>query len=260
MPYRMPPTPFSPARFLTSMTAIVLLAVGLTGCSPQVSNAASPGNTFNEAAIRQNLSARLPNLPAIEEIRATPMPGLFEVRINQSDILYTDAEGHFLIQGTLFDTRNLTNLTENRIDELTRLAFSDLPLQDAITTVRGNGQRKIAVFMDPHCSFCKRLDRDLVNLNNVTIYTFLVPMLGPNSMVWSRNIWCAANPAQTYSQWMLQGVTPPDATCDTAALERNLEFARANRISGTPTSFMADGTRIVGADFNRIQQHLGSRR
>lgn len=256
----MRPAPLSPARLLTSVTAIVLLAVALIGCSPQVSNAASPGSGFNEAAIRQNLSARLPNLPAIEEIRATPMPGLFEVRINQSDIFYTDAQGHFLIQGTLFDTRNLTNLTENRIEELTRLAFGDLPLQDAITTVRGNGQRKIAVFMDPHCGFCKRLDRDLVNLNNVTVYTFLVPMLGPNSLVWSRNIWCAANPAQAYSRWMLQGATPPEATCDTAALDRNLEFARANRITGTPTSFMADGTRIVGADFNRIQQHLGPQR
>ena len=214
----------------------------------------------NEALIRKNLSDRLANLPTIEEIRPSAMPGLFEVRINQSDLFYTDAEGNFLIQGTLFDTRARVNLTEQRIEELSRLAFGDLPLQDAITTVRGNGQRKIAVFMDPNCGFCKRLDRDLVRVNNVTVYTFLVPLLGPNSQVMSRNIWCARNPADTYHNWMLRGVTPPEATCDAAALERNLAFANRHRITGTPTSFLADGTRVVGADFNRIQQSLTGRR
>lgn len=214
----------------------------------------------NEALIRKNLGERLANLPTIEEIRPSAMPGLFEVRINQADIFYTDAEGNFLIQGTLFDTRARANLTEQRVEELSRVAFSDLPLQDAITTVRGNGQRKIAVFMDPNCGFCKRLDRDMVRVNNVTVYTFLVPLLGPNSQTMSRNIWCARNPADTYHNWMLRGVTPPEATCDAAALERNLAFSNRHRITGTPTSFLADGTRIVGADFNRIQQSLTSRR
>jgi thiol:disulfide interchange protein DsbC len=214
----------------------------------------------NEALIRKNLSERLANLPTIEEIRPSAMPGLFEVRVQQAHIFYTDAEGNFLIQGTLFDTRARANLTEQRIEELSRLAFADLPLRDAITTVRGNGQRKIAVFMDPNCGFCKRLDRELVRVNHVTVYTFLVPMLGPNSQAMSRNIWCAANPAQAYSRWMLQGVTPAEANCDTAALERNLAFATRHRITGTPTTFMADGTRIVGADFNRIQQSLTGHR
>lgn len=214
----------------------------------------------NEALIRKNLSERLANLPPIEDIRPSGMPGLFEVRINRADIFYTDAEGNFLIQGTLYDTRARTNLTEQRVEALSRVAFDDLPLQDAITTVRGNGQRKIAVFMDPNCGFCKRLDRDMARVNNVTVYTFLVPMLGPNSQTMSRNIWCARNPADTYHNWMLRGVTPPEATCDTAALDRNLAFASEHRITGTPTSFLSDGTRIVGADFNRIQQSLTSRR
>jgi len=255
----------APVSLVTSVTAILLLAVALAGCSPQVSNATTPSTSaaaatgFNEATLRQNLNARLPNLPPIEEIRPSAMPGLFEVRIGQADLFYTDAEGNFVIQGTLLDTRARANLTEQRIDELTRVAFANLPLQDAITVVRGNGQRKMAVFMDPNCGFCKRLDRDLMRVNNVTVYTFLVPMLGPNSQAMSRNIWCARNPAETYHNWMLRGVTPPEATCDAAALERNLAFASRHRITGTPTSFMADGTRIVGADFDRIQQSLTGR-
>jgi thiol:disulfide interchange protein DsbC len=210
----------------------------------------------NESTIRKNLAERLPNLPAIEEVRSTPMRGLFEVRINQSDILYTDAEGNFLIQGALIDTLARSNLTEQRVDQLTRISFKDLPLKDAFTTVRGNGKQKIAVFSDPNCGFCKRLERDLVNVDNVTVYTILVPMLGQDSQTKSRNIWCAKDKAAAYNDWMLKGANPASATCDTAALTRNLEFAKRQRITGTPTSFLEDGTRIVGADFNRIQQAL----
>ncbi len=214
----------------------------------------------NESTIRKNLAERLPNLPAIEEVRSTPMRGLFEVRVNQSDILYTDAEGNFLIQGSLIDTRARSNLTEQRVDQLTRLSFKDLPLKDAFTTVRGNGKQKIAVFSDPNCGFCKRLERDLLNVDNVTVYTFLVPMLGQDSQTKSRNIWCAKDKAAAYNDWMLKGANPANATCDTAALTRNLEFASRQRITGTPTSFTEDGTRIVGADFNRIQQALATQK
>ncbi len=235
---------------LASWFGRALVLASLLGASTLV--------TANEATIRKNLTERLPNLPKIDEVRPTPMRGLFEVRINESDIFYTDAEGNYLIQGTLIDTRARTNLTEQRIEQLTAIAFSDLPLKDAFTTVRGNGKRKIAVFSDPNCGFCKRLERDLLKLNDVTVYTFLVAMLGPDSQVKSRNIWCARDKAAAYNDWMLKGVNPSNASCDTAALNRNLEFANKHRITGTPTSFLTDGTRIVGADFQRIEQGLAS--
>lgn len=210
----------------------------------------------NEAVIRKNLAERLPNMPAIEEVRPSPMRGLFEVRVNQADLFYTDAEGNFLIQGAVIDTRTRTNLTEQRVEQLTRIAFDDLPLNDAFTTVRGNGRMKVAVFSDPNCGFCKRLERDLLKIDNITVHTFLVPMLGPDSQVKSRNIWCARDKAAAYNDWMLKGANPPTASCDTAALNRNLEFASQHNIRGTPTTFLPDGTRVVGADFSRIQQAL----
>lgn len=214
-----------------------------------------------EATIRKNLTERLPNLPKIEEVRPTSMPGLYEVRINQSDLFYSDAKGdHILLQGELYDTVKRVNLTEARINQLTAIDFKQLPLKDAVTTVRGNGQRKIAVFSDPNCGFCKRLERDLAKLDNVTVYTFLVGMLGPDSQAKSRHIWCAKDPAAAYNDWMLNGKTPAavpaTASCQADALERNMAFAAKYRITGTPTSFLADGTRVNGADFRRIEQVL----
>nr|WP_236640429.1 DsbC family protein [Tepidimonas charontis] len=215
----------------------------------------------NEAVIRKNLTERLPNLPPIEEVRPTPMRGLFEVRIGGSELLYTDAEGNYLIQGVLIDTRARTNLTEERLQQLTAVAFADLPLQDAFATVRGNGQRKIAVFADPNCGFCKRFERDLLKLDNVTVYTFLYPVLGKDSEQKARAIWCARDRAKAWADWMLRNVTPavPPNGCDTTALERNLAFGQKARITGTPTTFLADGRRVTGAiGLDRLEPMLNA--
>jgi thiol:disulfide interchange protein DsbC len=213
----------------------------------------------NEATIRKNLAERLPNLPKIDEVSPTPMRGLFEVRINQSDLLYTDAEGNFLIQGSLIDTKARVNLTEQRVEKLTAIAFSDLPLKDAFTIVRGNGKRKLAIFEDPNCSFCKRFERDMAKINDVTVYIFLYPILGQDSVTKSQNIWCAKDKAKAWDDWMLRNITPPNASCDTAALERNVAFGQKNRITGTPTTFFANGTRIPGAvGADKVEEVLAS--
>lgn len=219
--------------------------------------AASMGALAQEAAIRKNLAERLPNLPKIDEVSKTPMPGLFEVRINGTDILYTDEQGHFIIQGTLIDTRSQVNLTEERVDKLTAIAFADLPLKDAFTIVRGNGKRKMAIFTDPNCGFCKRLERDLVKVDNVTVHMFLYPVLGADSAEKSRRVWCAKDKTKTYLDWMLRDVTPPAASCDAAAVARNVEFGKKARITGTPTLIFADGARVPGAvGLARIEKQL----
>ena len=233
-------------RLAHALTALCLLGAGASALA-------------NEAVIRKNLAERLPNLPKIDEVSPTPMKGLFEVRVNQSDILYTDAEGNFLIQGALIDTKARTNLTEQRIDKLTAVAFNDLPLKDAFTVVRGNGKRKLAVFEDPNCGFCKRFERDLAKLNDVTVYVFLYPILGQDSVTKSQNIWCAKNRAKAWEDWMLRNVTPPAASCDTAALDRNVAFGQKNRITGTPTTFFVDGSRVPGAvPLDKIEEALAS--
>src|SRR3990167_1617461 len=200
-----------------------------------------------EATIRKNLAERLPKQPAIDEITKTPMPGLYEVRINHSDIFYTDEKGDFLIQGSLIDTKAQQDLTEQRVEKLTAIAFKDLPLKDAFTIVRGDGKRKMAVFEDPNCGYCKRFERDLVKIDNVTVHVFLYPILSADSGEKSRNIWCAKDKGKAFLDWMVKDVTPPTAKCDAAAVARNFEFGKKARITGTPTIIFADGSRVPGA-------------
>lgn len=200
-----------------------------------------------EALIRKNLQERIPQFPKIDEITKAAMPGLYEIRVDGTDIFYTDAEGNFLIQGQLIDTRSRRNLTEERIDKLTAIDFQSLPLKDAFTVVRGNGKRKLAVFEDPNCGYCKRFERDLQKVDNVTVYLFLYPILGQDSVDKSRHIWCAKDRAKAWQDAMLRDQLPASASCDSAALQRNIEFGRKHKINGTPTLITSDGHRVPGA-------------
>jgi thiol:disulfide interchange protein DsbC len=201
-----------------------------------------------EAAIRKNLAERLPNLPKIDEISKTPVPGLWEVRVG-TDLFYSDEQGNYLVQGTVFDTRAKVNLTEQRIDKLTAIDFDKLPFKDAMVVKQGSGARKLAVFADPNCGYCKRFERDLLKVKDVTVYTFLYPVLGPDSNDKARSIWCSKDAMKTWRAWMVDGVTPPKAmgACDTAAIERNGAFGRKYRINGTPALVFEDGRRVPGA-------------
>ena len=200
-----------------------------------------------ESTIRKNLAERIPALSQIDEISKTPMPGLFEVRVG-TDVLYTDAEGNFLLHGSLLDARNGRNLTEERVNKLLAVDFKTLELKNAITMVRGNGKRKLAVFEDPNCGYCKRFEKDLQKVDNVTVHLFLIPILGEDSVNKSRQIWCAADRAKSWNDWMLRDVAPKGkAICNTEALTANLEFANKHRISGTPTLIFEDGSRVPGA-------------
>ena len=210
-----------------------------------------------EAAIRKTLAERIPQMEKIDEVRTTAMPGLYEVRIG-TDLFYTDAKGNYVIQGELIDTKARRNLTEDRINKLTAVDFSALPLKDAFTIVRGDGKRKVAVFEDPNCGYCKRFEKDLQKVNNVTVHLFLIPILGQDSVDKSRQIWCSMNKAKTWDDWMLRDVTPKGApSCNTDALTANLDFAKKYRITGTPTLVFADGMRVPGAiNAQQIEQAL----
>ena len=213
-----------------------------------------------EALIRKNLKERMPQIQPIDEVKRTPMPGLFEIRVDGNEIYYTDAAGNFLMQGQLIDTRTQRNLTDERLQKITSIDFKTLPVKDAITIVRGNGERKLAIFEDPNCGYCKRFERDLAKLDNITVYLFLYPILGKDSQDKSKAIWCAKDQAKSWQDWMLHDQTPANATCDTAALKRNLDFGQKYKITGTPTSIFVDGTRVPGAiDMAQLEKQLGKR-
>lgn len=201
-----------------------------------------------EAVIRKTLAERIPNFPKIEEVSKSPIPGLYEVRIG-NEILYTDETGSFIVQGSIIDTKTRANLTEERLEKLTAIDFAALPIKDAITIKQGTGARKLAVFVDPNCGYCKRFERDLTTVKDVTIYTFLYPILGPDSNVKSRDIWCAKDAGKAWRAWMVDGVTPPKnlGACDTGALDRNIALGQKHRVQGTPALVFENGVRKPGA-------------
>ena len=213
-----------------------------------------------DAVIRKNLAERLPQFPKIDEISKTPIPGIFEVRIG-SEIMYSDEQGNYLIQGNLIDTKARTDLTEARLAKLTAIDFASLPLKDAMVMKQGNGARRMVVFADPNCGYCKRFERDLAKLQDVTIYTFLYPILGPDSTAKSKDIWCAHENAKVWRGWMIDSVAPPKSMgkCDTAALERNVELGKKHRVQGTPAVVFEDGTRVPGAiQLEQLEKNLAT--
>ena len=212
-----------------------------------------------EAVIRKNLPARLPQFKQIDEVRKSEIGGLYEVRVDGSEIYYTDAKADFLIEGSLIDTRSKRNLTEERVEKLTAVKFDSLPLKDAFVVVRGTGERKLAVFEDPNCGYCKRFERDLQKVDNVTIYMFLYPILGADSVEKSKAIWCAKDRVAAWLDWMLrdQSATSAAAGCDATALSRNIELGRKHKINGTPTLLFTNGSRVPGAvDAKKVEQML----
>ncbi len=208
----------------------------------------APAAFSQEAVIRKNIAERLPDFPKIDEITKTPIPGLYEVRVG-AEVFYTDEQGNHLIDGQVIDTRTKVNLTEARLNKLNAIDFASLPLKDALMWKVGSGARKIVVFADPNCGYCKRFERDLQRAKDVTVYTFLLPILGGDSPEKSRNIWCAKDNTTAWRNWMLDGVAPPRTMgeCDSTAIERVTALARKYRVNGTPAIVFEDGKRVPGA-------------
>jgi thiol:disulfide interchange protein DsbC len=220
--------------------------------------ASSVASRADETAIRRNLPARLPDLPHIDEVRPAPVPGLFEVRLG-NDVIYSDADGSFVLEGDLIDTSRQVNLTDERETALKRIDVAMLPLADAVVWKSGSGARRLVVFADPNCGYCRKLERVLNDVRDVTVFTFVIPILGDDSVVKARDIWCAADRGAAWRRWMVDGIAPPAATCDTAALTRNLAMQRRYGVVGTPSLVFAGGERVAGVlDAAGLEQRLAA--
>ncbi|HMW23684.1 MAG TPA: DsbC family protein [Burkholderiaceae bacterium] len=235
-----------PTRFLMAAAALAVLAFGAARA--------------DEAEIRKTLAERYPSLPKADEVRPAPVAGLWELRFG-TDVMYSDAKGNYLIQGSIIDTAAKRNLTEERIDKLTAIDFGTLPLKDAIVWKTGTGKRRIAVFADPNCGYCKKFERDLQAVKDLTVYTFVIPILGGDSPEKSKAIWCAKDSTTAWRSWMIDGTQPPRVMgqCDSAALDRNQALARKHRVNGTPAIVFEDGSRSPGAmSAADIEKRLGA--
>lgn len=199
----------------------------------------------DEAAVQKAIEAKLGG--KVKSVTKSPYLNLYEVYAD-GQIFYTDEAITAILAGTLIDGQTMKNVTAERMQKLSAINFSDLPLDLAVKQVRGNGKRVFASFEDPNCGYCKRLAKELVKLDNVTIYTFLLPILSQDSLDKSKKIWCSTDKVKTWNDWMVNGKAPAaKGDCDTTAITKVIELGQRLAISGTPTLFFTDGTRVPGA-------------
>lgn len=213
----------------------------------------------DEATLKKALEATYPKFK-IESVVKTPYAGLYEVFMG-GQIVYTDEKLTFLIaEGRLVDPKTKKDVTGERLEELTRIDFNSLPLDQAIKVVKGNGSRKLVVFSDVDCPYCKRLEqRELSNIEDVTIYTFLYPIeqLHPDAAAKSKSIWCASNRVKAWNDWIFNNQLPKTtANCD-VPLEKVGDLARKIGVTSTPTLIFSDGKRMLGAQpYKEIEKYL----
>jgi thiol:disulfide interchange protein DsbC len=225
--------PRSPRSLFSA--ASVLLALGMSTAHA------------DETSVRKSIEAfiRAP-VPVVESVTRTQQAGLYEVILMNGELIYTDDAVSFIIDGHIIDTHTRKDLTGARLEQLSAIDFKTLPLKQAIKRVNGNGKRIIATFEDPNCSYCRRMTQELQKIKDVSIYTFLIPILSPDSESKSRNIWCAKDPSAAWLAWIVDAKEPKALECDSSAIDRNRALSQKLRITGTPTLFLADGTRIGG--------------
>jgi thiol:disulfide interchange protein DsbC len=208
-----------------------------------------------EAEIRQSLQNKFPNIGKLEHIVKTPYAGLYEVVIGDQ-LLYTDELGKYLFDGSIIDTKTRADLSDQRRHQLFAIDFDKLPLELAIKEVKGNGKRKLAFFTDPNCPYCKKLEKELSRVSDVTLYMFLYPIF-PGSEEIVRNVECAKSPSKAWDDWMLRGIRPASATCTTAPTDKVIALAKKLKVNGTPNLIFADGTQVPGyLSAEDLEKHL----
>ncbi|MBL8496474.1 DsbC family protein [Nitrosomonas sp. JL21] len=182
---------------------------------------------------------------AIDSLKKTPYLGLYEVVVGD-EVFYTDEKAKYFFFGHMIDTSTRTSMTNERMQEIKaarRVPLDSLPLKSAIKIVKGDGKRQVAIFTDPNCPYCKKLEKELLEINNVTIYTLLYPVLN-GSMELAKKIWCSDNQIKAWDDFMLRNIAPTAKECETP-LDVLVKSGRENKVSGTPTLVFADGS-IVG--------------
>ena len=228
---------------MTKFLSVVISTVAFISASFIFSSSAQ---AQADQQIKTEIQKKLGTNAKVRSVTSAPVSGLYEVLVG-NDIFYTDASAKYLIQGEIIELASGKNITEQRQADLNRIKWTDLNQANAFKTVRGNGTRQLAIFSDPNCGYCKRLEKSLQQLDNVTIYTYLIPILSADSIQKAKQIWCSADSNKTYMDWMINGVAPSGKTDCSNPLDKNLTYAKTYGITGTPTLFFTDGSRFPGA-------------
>lgn len=234
----------------------VSIAMSLAACADAATNADTPDTV--KAAVQKKFPGR-----NVDAVRATPMKGIFEVVFQGRQIVYTDAHADYILVGDLVDVKNRASLTEARVKELSKTEFNQLPFDSAIKVVHGTGERKVAVFSDPDCPFCKKIEHEtLSKLDNVTIYTFMFPLtqLHPDAARKAALIWCAGDKNQAWQAWMFDGKLPEgDGKCANPGQTIAI-LADKLGINGTPAMVFQNGELVSGAiGLEDFEAHLNAK-
>jgi thiol:disulfide interchange protein DsbC len=206
---------------------------------------ALPALAQENEKVKAALKKMVPEV-AVDSVRKTPYFGLYEVVVG-GDIYYTDEKAELLIMGSIVNLKTKENVTELRQRQLNKVVFSDLPLDNAFKIVRGNGSRKVAMFADPNCGYCKRFERDLLGVNDITVYVFLYPILAADSVEKSKAVWCSADRGKAWIDLMVRDVPLQGSTQCATPIDKVLAYGREKRVTGTPTIIFEDGERVPGA-------------
>lgn len=231
------------ALVVGTLAGTAVQAQAAVGSAPAESSSADGDSVLREvtAAFEQRYDGI-----HVDNVRRTPLDGLYEVQVGMN-LVYVDKQVDYVLQGTLIDAKARTDLTAARIQQLSEVPFDTLPLELAVKQVKGDGSRVLAIFEDPNCGYCKQLHANLKDVDNTTIYSFLLPILSEDSVTKARNIWCADNAADVWRRWMQDGDTPPEAQCDDDPSEQVLALGQRLMVQGTPAIFFSDDSRVNGA-------------
>lgn len=199
-----------------------------------------------DADIQSNIEARFPGAK-VKTITASPITGVFEVVMDDNQIIYADGKADYILVGEILETKTRKSLTREKQDELNKINFGDLPLKNALKIVKGDGSRRIAVFSDVDCPYCKKLEQELVKLDNVTIHTFMYPLpMHADAPRKSKQVWCSKDPVKAWNDLMLKGKAPEGKGDCANPIDENLALGEKLGIRGTPAIIFSDGKRIPG--------------
>ena len=208
-----------------------------------ISSAPAQGPAADTGRVAALFQQRFPDL-AVSAVRLTPY-GLYEVQVGM-DLIYTDANVGWVMEGPLIDAATRRDVTRERQEQIGAVSFNELPLNLAVKRVTGDGSRVVAIVEDPNCGYCKQLRHTLEDIPNLTVYTFIYPILAPDSRTKARDIWCAKQPGMAWDDWMVRGKLPPAGNC-AAPIDQVLALGQRLMVRGTPTLFFPDGRRVSGA-------------
>lgn len=256
----------SRSKWFKTLTATGLIVLGIaTGqtiyaqsksqaTTPSTPTAVNKANTTSapmgaqEAAIAKAFELKFEG-SKVKSVTATPFKDLYEVVLSTNEIAYTNSATEYVMVGNLINASDMRNLTNERTEQMAKTDFKSLPLDQAFTLVKGNGKRHIAVFEDPNCGYCKLFRKTLEKVDNISVHTFVIDILGADSTAKAKTLLCAADPAHAWDDWMLHGkIADAKSSCNsTATLEKNNALAQKLGVSGTPTIYFENGSRAPGA-------------